>query len=131
MNHADINNALRRLVNDFVDRDGIWALQHGELPIHVVSDPAADRVRVFAPIYSVDLGDATQLFRLLRANFETALDARYCVWRGTLYAAFIHPLAALDEATFIDGMEQVVTLVHSTGDTYASTGLRFGGNSGH
>ena len=132
MNNADINNALRKLVVDFEDRDGLWSLQYGEIPLHVITDPPADRVRVFAPIPEMNLGDAQVLFRLLRANFETALDARYCIWRGTLHAAFMHPMSNLDEETFVDGMEQVVTLVKTTGDTYSSTGLRFGGDTtGH
>lgn len=131
MTHADINAVLRRLVVDFEDRDGAWSLQYEDLPIHVVTDVAADRVRVFAPINGVDLADPALLYRLLRANFETALEARYCVWRGTLWAAFLHPLAALNEADFIDGMEQVVTLVRTTGDSFSSTGLRFGGDDGH
>jgi len=129
--NPDINDALRKLVDDFVDRDGLWSLQYGDLPIHVVSDPPVDRIRIFAPVSGADLNDGELLYRLLRANFETALDARYCIWRGTLFAAFMHPLAALDEATFIDGMEQVVTLVKTTGGTFSSTGLRFGGDSGH
>lgn len=131
MNTADINNVLRKLVDGFQDRDGLWSLQYGEIPLHIVTDVPADRIRVFAPVTGVDLADSALLFRLLRANFETALDARYCIWRGTLYAAFMHPLAALDEPTFVDGMEQVVTLVKTTGDTFASTGLRFSGPEGH
>jgi hypothetical protein len=43
----------------------------------------------------------------------------------------MHPLSSLDEPTFVDGMEQVVTLVKTTGDTYSSTGLRFSGDDGH
>lgn len=131
MNNADINNALRKLVDGFQDRDGLWSLQYGDIPLHVITDVPADRIRVFAPVMGTDVGDAAVLFRVLRANFETALDARYCIWRGTLYAAFMHPLASLDEPTFVDGMEQVVTLVKTTGDTYSSTGLRFGGDDGH
>lgn len=131
MNTADINNALRRLVDGFRDRDGLWALQYGDIPLHIVTDTPADRLRIFAPVTGVDLGDSAILFRLLRANFETALDARYCIWRGTLYAAFMSPMASLEEAAFIDGLEQVVTLVKTTGDTYSSTGLRFTGPEGH
>jgi hypothetical protein len=129
--HADINNVLRKLVVDFEDRDGSWSLQYDDIPLHVVSDPGADRIRVIAPVPGADLADPSFLYRLLRANFETALDARYCVWRGTLWSAFLHPLAALTEEVFIDGMEQVVTLVRTTGDTFSSTGLRFGGDEGH
>lgn len=131
MTHADINAALRKLVEGFQDREGLWSLQYGDLPLHVVTDVPADRIRVFSPVVDADVSDAAFLFRLLRANFETALDARYCIWRGTLYAAFMHTLSTLDEAAFVDGMEQVVTLVRNTGDTFASTGLRFGGGEGH
>ncbi|MSP73867.1 MAG: hypothetical protein EXR76_17180 [Myxococcales bacterium] len=131
MTNDEINLALRKLVPEFQDREGLWSLQHGETPITVMTDREVDRLRVIAPVPGVDLTDATFLYRLLRANFETALDARYCIFRGTLYAAFMHPMSTLTEPVFIEGLEQVVTLVSTTGDSFRSTGLRFSGGEGH
>lgn len=61
------------------------------------------------------------------ANFDRALDARYCVYKGALWAAFIHPLAELSEAYFESGVEQVVTLAETFGTTYNSGAFIFGG----
>lgn len=131
MTPGDINDVLRRLVDDFEDQEDTWTLMYGDIPIHIIADEQADRLRIMSPIPDQDLTDPARLFRLLRANFESALDARYCIWQGTLYSAFLHPLGSVGDEQFVDALEQVVTLVRTTGTTYSSTDLRFGGDSGH
>lgn len=131
MTPADINDILRGLVDEFVDQEATWSLMYEDIPIHIIADVEADRLRVMSPVPDQALDDTGFLFRLLRANFESALDARYCVFQGTLYSCFLHPLARLDAELFIDAMEQVVTLVKTTGTTFSSTDLRFTGDGGH
>lgn len=131
MTPADINDVLRRLVVEFVDQTQSWSLLYEDIPIHIGADATADRVRIMSPVPGQNLADPTLLFRLLRANFETALDARYCIFQGTLYACFLHPLGTLAPDQFVDAMEQVVTLVRTTGTTFSSTDLRFTGTGGH
>jgi hypothetical protein len=131
MTPAEINDVLRRYVDDFVDQERTWTLQYEDIPIHIIADLKSDRLCVMSPIPDQDLTDPTLLFRLLRANFETAIDARYSIWQGTLYALFLHPLASVAPDQFVDAMEQVVTLVKTTGTTFSSTDLRFGGDSSH
>ncbi len=131
MKPADINDVLRRYVDDFVDQEDRWTLMYEDIPIHIFADVKADRLRVMSPVPDQPLDDAGFLFRLLRANFETALDVRYCVFQGTLWSCFVHPLARADAEQFVDAMEQVVTLVKTTGTTFSSTALRFHGDGGH
>ena len=58
---------------------------------------------------------------------DRALDARHCVYKGPLRAAFIHPLAELSEGYFKSGVEQVVALAENLGTTYNSGALIFRG----
>ena len=79
------------------------------------------------PITKADELGAEQLARLMQANFDSALDARYAIARGALWSTFIHPLATLQDAEFISAVAQTVTLAHSYGGSYSSGALTFGG----
>ena len=68
-----------------------------------------------------------ELLRLSQANFDTALDARYAVAKGLLWATFIHPLSELHDKQFIAGIGQTVNAAKSYGTTYSSGLLSFGG----
>jgi len=96
-------------------------------PATVVVDPNANRMRILVPIASVEgLGEA-ELLRLMQANFDSALDARYAVANGRLWSTFIHPLEELQAEQLISGLAQTVTLAQTYGDTYSSGALVFGG----
>lgn len=56
-----------------------------------------------------------ELLRLLQANFDSALDARYAVARGILWAVYIHPLSALTDREFLPGLGQTVNIVRTYG----------------
>ena len=70
---------------------------------------------------------ATQMSRMLRANFHSALDAKYSVYEGFVVSVFTHPLRELTESQLLDAMRQVAKLAETYGTTYSSTGLIFGG----
>lgn len=97
------------------------------VPVTIVADPRANRMRILVPIASATgLSDA-DLMRLMQANFDTALDARYAVANDRLWSVFIHPLAQLERAQFVSGVAQTVTLARNYGGSYASGGVVFGG----
>jgi hypothetical protein len=91
-----------------------------------MSHDGHNRMRVLAPVGRLEALDAGILLRLLEANFSSALDARYALFRGTLWSVFLHPLESLTEPELQNALQQVVTLVKTTGTTYASTDLAFG-----
>ena len=105
-----------------LQRDG----QGGE-DVAVIVDQRANRMRILVPISSADGLSADELLRLLQANFDTALDARYAVANGRLWSTFIHPLAELQGEQLISGLAQTVTLAQTYGDTYTSGAIMFGG----
>ena len=55
-------------------------------------------------IVKVDKLDPEVYLRLMQANFDSALDARYAVVRGVLWSAFLHPLGSLNDSQFLKGV---------------------------
>lgn len=95
--------------------------------VTLVFDINADRMRLFSQIAPSDGLSGPQLRRLMQANFDTALDARYAVAQGQLWSTFIHPLTSLTQDDFVSALAQTVTLVKTYGTTYSSGAMSFGG----
>ncbi|MEM1385615.1 MAG: hypothetical protein AAGG06_18485 [Pseudomonadota bacterium] len=98
-----------------------------DVPIFVVTDPNQDRMRAMTPIRSADGLSEAELQRMMQANFDSALDARYAIAQGRLWSVFIHPLGALEKNQFLSGIGQVVNLAVTYGGLYTSGELTFGG----
>lgn len=97
------------------------------VPIIVVTDPVADRMRAMVPIRRADELTSDDLERMMQANFDTALDARYAIANGTLWAAFIHPLSPLEKDQFISGLAQTVNIAKTYGTLYSGGAAQYGG----
>ena len=97
------------------------------VPVVLVYDINADRMRLMAPVEDADKLDAVRLQRLMQANFDSALDARYALARGVLWSTFLHPLSTLQDDEFAKGLGQMVNLVATYGSTYSSGLFVFGG----
>lgn len=98
-----------------------------DIPIIVVTDPTADRMRAMVPIRSAKGLSAEDMQRMMQANFDSALDARYAVAKERLWSVFIHPLSPLGKNEFLSGIGQVVNLATTYGGAYTSGALTFGG----
>jgi len=92
-----------------------------------VTDTAADRMRAIAPVARQSDVTGAQMTRMMQANFDTALDARYAIGKDILWSAYIHPLSPLQKDQLISGLGQVVNLARSYGTLYSSGGLQYGG----
>ncbi|MBM2577947.1 hypothetical protein JQC91_16700 [Jannaschia sp. Os4] len=97
-----------------------------DVPVLVVTDPRADRMRAMVPIRSVEGLSAEELTRLLQANFDSVLDARYAVAEGRLWAVFIHPLSPLRDDQLVSGVGQAVNAALTYGTTFTSGEMQFG-----
>jgi hypothetical protein len=75
-----------------------------DIPVLVVMAPAADRMRAMVPIASVEDITPEEMSRMMQANFDIALDARYAVAQDRVWGVFIHPLGALEREQFLSAI---------------------------
>ncbi|WP_424944798.1 type III secretion system chaperone [Aliiroseovarius crassostreae] len=93
----------------------------------VIADPRADRMRAMTRVGPVDALDQDMMQRLLQANFDAVLDARYAIANDQVWAAFIHPLSPLEPRQLVSGLAQMVNAAQSFGTTFSGGGVQFGG----
>ncbi|MEM1059156.1 MAG: hypothetical protein AAGK14_07895 [Verrucomicrobiota bacterium] len=92
-----------------------------------ISDQRANRMRILAPIMPASELEPGQLEAMLQANFHTALDARYAMSNGLVYALFLHPLDSLTEDDVKLAAFQVANLALTFGTDYSGGTLVFPG----
>ena len=109
------------------DGSSVWRMTVAETDVSVIADPTNDRMRIVVGITRAKDIPAKAIYRMMQANFDTALDARYAIAQGVLWATYIHPLSPLQDDQFISGLGQTVTLAKTAGSTYSSGRLSFGG----
>ena len=128
MTLSRMNEIIRRLdPKAKIPQPGSWQFTISERPVIIVTDVRANRMRILSPITQVATLPEGAFQRMMQANFDTALDARYAVARGVVWATFIHPLAALHDRQFISAIGQTVNLSLTFGKTFSSGGMSFGG----
>ena len=84
-------------------------------------------MRIFTFVTEASELEGEQVKSMLKANFHSALDAKYALSDGFVISVFTHPLKELTEGQAIDALKQVVMLAYTFGTTYTSTGWVFGG----
>lgn len=97
-----------------------------DVPVLIITDTQADRMRAMVPIRSADGMTQDEITRVMQANFDTALDARYAIAQGRLWGVFIHPLSSLKKDQFISGLGQAVNIAKTYGTLYTGGSLNFG-----
>ncbi len=110
----------------FNDRN-MWEFSVVDVPVRVITDQNADRMRIIVAIEQTSTLTPDLLERLMQANFDSALDARYAIAQGMVWATYIHPLSPLNDRQFISGVGQTVNLARNFGTTFSSGALLFGG----
>ena len=124
---VDVIEHLVKQLDAKAQRDGgTWSLQLEGVPLKVVTDERADRMRIVCPVVRTSEMEEIQYLRVMEANFHTALDARYATSHGILFSAFIHRLSTLDPSDFVSGAQQVARLAAGFGTSYSSGVMRFG-----
>ncbi|MEL7538374.1 MAG: type III secretion system chaperone [Pseudomonadota bacterium] len=132
--HADDDMTAERLgelvlaVDEKAELEGnSWYFRIEGLETSVVYDIEADRMRIIIPIVPTDDLEPDILMRMLQANYDSALDARYAVANGMVWGTFIHPLSTLSDEEFLVGLAQTANVVITFGGTYTSGMFLFGG----
>lgn len=102
-----------------------------DVPVLIVTDVRANRMRAMVPIRSAEGMTAEEMMRVMQANFDSALDARYAIANGRLWGVFIHPFAELEKNQLISGLAQTVNIAQTYGSLYTGGAAQFGaGDSG-
>lgn len=103
-----------------------------DIPVLIVTDVRANRMRAMVPIRSAETMTEDEMQRVLQANFDSALDARYAVAQGRLWGVFLHPFKELERDQLISGLAQTVNVAKTYGTLYTSGAGQFGaGDSGN
>lgn len=133
---ADRNNAMTvetlhaliLKINPEATRDqNTWQFTLADRAVYVVADPAADRMRVMSPITQTGSLPVELFERMLQANFDAALDARYAIAQNLVWSVFIHPLGSLTERELLSGTAQTVTAAINFGTSFSSGATVYGG----
>lgn len=128
MTNVQLEKLIRQVGELEEGRLGFWRVCYHHRLLYVVSDEGHNRMRIMTAIIEEEELDETELRRLLSANFDRALDPKYALADGYLWALYTHPLRELADEQFLDAMLQVKTLADNFGHSYASSELFFGGN---
>jgi len=127
MTPEKMGNLVKKIDENAEVRDNLIAFKIQEREVLIVFDENNDRMRTLTPIAPANLLDEAIMMRMLQANYDSVLDARYAVADGLIWSAFIHPLGSLDEEALLSAIAQVVTGAETFGTTFTSGAMVFGG----
>jgi hypothetical protein len=122
-----MSELILRVDENAINEGSTWYFNIIGLDAVLVFDIEADRMRVLIPIENTGDLSKDELLRLMQANFDSALDARYAIAQGQLWGAYIHPLSTLTDEEFLLGIGQTANVVASFGSSYSSGMFVFGG----
>ncbi len=129
MDVDEVIAAVSEVADELEEGPGMLRFVHDGIPMALLTAVNFDRRRLIAAVTDADTLDEDVKDRLLEANFHTALDARYGISRGLVFAAFLHPLSSLYPALLVSAIAQVACLVHTFGDEYTGGTLEFVGGA--
>ena len=127
MDNARLGELLQALDPTMSGREGNWVITFKETSAQVLTDERADRMRIMIPIADASDLEADVLYRMLQANYESALDARYAIAQGLVWVAYIHPLSPLTERQLLLALAQTYNAAETYGTSYSGGLFQFGG----
>lgn len=123
----DLELTIANLDENYSREGGVISFGFEGIKIQVVTDEKADRMRIIIPILEADQLNEPMLYRIMQANFDSSLDARYAIAQGVLWSTFIHRLSSLTETDFLSGIGQTMNTATSFGSSFSSGELIYGG----
>ena len=127
MDNARLDFLLKSLDPETSGRPGNWVVTFRDISAQVLTDERADRMRIMIPIADASDLEKDQLYRMLQANYESALDARYAIAQGLVWVAFIHPLSPLTEGELLLALAQTYNAAETYGSSFSGGLFQFGG----
>jgi len=126
MTFERMGDIVRSLDENAQSNQNMLQLTVEDIPVLIITDTGADRMRAMVPIRSVEGMTPEEIMRVMQANFDTALDARYAIAQGRLWGVYIHPLSLLTKNQFISGLGQAVNVAKTYGTLFTGGSLNFG-----
>lgn len=126
MNNKHLAELIHSIGTDVKGDPGFWEFTVAGRRLYCITDETQDRMRVMTPIAEKSSVTDEQLLNCMAANYDRALDARYCLHEGTVWGAFMHPLSCLQGKLFCSACNQVAEVANNFGGSYSSGELRFG-----
>jgi len=114
MTQATMVEIVKELVGETEGSAGNLSFTYEGIAITMVSDVAADRMRLVAAVIGAEQLEQEQLIATLVSNYHLALDARYAIGGNVLYSTYIHPLSPLSKEQLLSGIRQVASLSKTT-----------------
>lgn len=126
MNQSSMESIVKGIAQQSKGENGVVEFTFNDVRMYLVSDVKHDRMRIISGIVEYKNVTREQIDAMMEANFHTALDARYALSKGVIYAAYIHPMSALNEAEIKSAVLQVSNLARSFGTQYSGGTLSYG-----
>ncbi len=125
MNNEQMGKILEEEFGSLEGGLGAWQFTFGDHLVMVITDEAANRMRIFSPVISEKDIEADHHVKMLEANFHSALDAKYALYEGFVISVYTHPLRELTPDQLVDAARQVIILAATFGTSYQSTDMIF------
>lgn len=125
MNNDKLYDIYHSVSDSIQGNNSAWQFFIKDVQFASFTDTNHNRMRIISPIADSNTLDDKLIKAALVANFHTALDVKYAVSDGVLWAVFIHPLKELSEHQVRDALSQVYHANINFGTTFASTALSF------
>jgi len=127
MTAASLTKLIKKFDEDAMAEGNAVQFTLQERDLIFVYDEEADRMRVITPIANAALADDALLARMLQANYDAVLDARYAVANNLIWAVYLHKLSTVTQDDFLSGVAQAVTAAETFGTSFTSGAMVFGG----
>jgi len=125
MTNIELGTIFKNTAKLIHDQLGNWEFEIDTTRFICLTDEYHNRMRIISPITESANVTQDQMLKCMEANFHTALDVKYAISNGILWAAFIHPLKELTQKQVIDAVGQVFSASKTFGSTYTSGNLFF------
>jgi len=122
-----LDDLIKMMDSEAVRTNNSWQLSLNERQLFVITDAAANRMRILTPIAPATNLRGALLKRMLQANYDAVLDARYAIAQDIVWSVFIHPLSSLTEEDFLSGTAQTVIAAQTFGSSFSSGMFVYGG----
>jgi hypothetical protein len=125
MNPEKLHKVIQQYADDVTVNNNVISFTHQSVNVYCIWDANADRMRMVAPIAEASKLTNELILLALKANYHTALDARYAIGDEILYSTYIHPLSPLTTAEVESAIRQVSTAALTFGSSFSSGELVF------